>query len=607
MVLKRPFGDEELCSEHPWKQPRQLECGNQLPSFVETVSRNDVTQRTHYPASEIQGDLNKCQDGDTLVSENVGIDKDFETAPSSNTCVTSIPSQEGSKFEAAVCFSFFPGLFDPDHLIRPRAENQDISSLVFDFLPRRLVSIGPDHQADVPVWGAHSINNDVGSSVATVPSDSSCEFLGSSQKIDDDNSEKMLGTCVIPMPDFEAALFDRDKVGSGRIDCSCQDEGSMRCVRQHIVEAREKLIVTLGQETFLGLGFGNMGEEVATNWSEEEEQVFHEVVFSNPTSLGKNFWDHLWVVFPSRTKKEIVSYYFNVFMLRKRGEQNRLDPINVDSDNDEWQGIDDGDEELGAAEEDEDSVVESPANDDYPVHRTLVLKSLKDPIHENYMVESPDDDVFFPHREQYESGDDESCDYNMGDDGVAARDDGNGNLDYFLEACNVHRKYMVESPENDGFCPRKHNLSGEDESCDNNVGNDGVACRRADDTGKLDYFSEPCNGKSPADSSSGPAHQKNSEEDHDLQDNSCTSYECQVSRGGSSFPTVAAAKQECRVESDHGKQFQNSYDGLTSMSNLGYDLETCDAKVWDVGFLSSCKADVDLLPTCNMIEEVFGD
>ncbi|PIA39498.1 hypothetical protein AQUCO_02600151v1 [Aquilegia coerulea] len=591
MVHKRPFADEELC-EHPWKQPRQLEY--------------DVTQRTHYSAGEIQGGLNKCQYGDILVNENVGSDKDFETAPSSNTFVTSSPSQEGSKSEPAVCLSFFPGFFDPDHLLRSRAENQDISSSVFDFLPRRLVSIGPDHQADIPAWGAHSISNEVGSSDVTVPSNSSCESLGASQKIDDGNSEKMLGTCVIPMPDCDAAIFDRDKVGSGRIDCSCQDKGSMGCVRQHIVEAREKLIVTLGQETFWGLGFGNMGEEIATKWSEEEEQVFHEVVFSNPASLGKNFWDHLWVVFPSRTKKEIVSYYFNVFMLRKRGEQNRLDPLNVDSDNDEWQGSDDGDEELGAAEEDEDSVVESPANDDYPVHRTHVLKSLKDPIHGDYMVESPDDDAIFPRRKHYESEDDESCENNVGDDGVAARADDNGKLDYFSEDCNGHRKYMVESPENDGFCPRKHYLSGEDESCENNVGNDGAASR-AEDTGKLDYFSEPCNGKSPADSSFGPASQKNNEEDHDLQDDSCTSYECQLSRGDSSFSTVAAAKQECRVESYHSKQFQNSYDGLSSMSNLGYDLGTCDAKGWDVGFLSSCKADVDLLPTCNMIEEVFGD
>lgn len=32
---------------------------------------------------------------------------------------------------------------------------------------------------------------------------------------------------------------------------------------------------------------------------------------------------------------EIVSYYFNVFMLRRRTEQNRLDPMNADSDDDE--------------------------------------------------------------------------------------------------------------------------------------------------------------------------------------------------------------------------------------------------------------------------------
>ena len=62
------------------------------------------------------------------------------------------------------------------------------------------------------------------------------------------------------------------------------------------------------------------------------------------------------MVFPSRTKKDIVSYYFNVFMLKVRAEQNRLDPRNIDSDDDEWQGSD-------------DSVVESPRED--PGHNEI--------------------------------------------------------------------------------------------------------------------------------------------------------------------------------------------------------------------------------------------
>lgn len=101
---------------------------------------------------------------------------------------------------------------------------------------------------------------------------------------------------------------------------------------------------------------------MAEKWSEEDQHLFQEVVFSNPSSAGKNFWDNLSAVYPSRTKKEIVSYYYNVFMLRRRAEQNRCDPLNIDSDDDEWKESDDEftiSEEDVISEEDEDSVVDS--------------------------------------------------------------------------------------------------------------------------------------------------------------------------------------------------------------------------------------------------------
>jgi hypothetical protein len=46
-------------------------------------------------------------------------------------------------------------------------------------------------------------------------------------------------------------------------------------------------------------------------------------------------------------------------MLQKRAEQNRFDPLNIDSDDDEWQKI-----EGETVEEDEDSVVESLTGQD---------------------------------------------------------------------------------------------------------------------------------------------------------------------------------------------------------------------------------------------------
>ncbi|XP_052190289.1 AT-rich interactive domain-containing protein 2-like isoform X2 [Diospyros lotus] len=166
-----------------------------------------------------------------------------------------------------------------------------------------------------------------------IPGDSS----GSRVMDDDDNEAGLIGTCVIPMPDMESSAYSCCADRGRRSNCNCLDRGSIRCVRQHVMEAREELRENhLGQKAFEEFGFCDMGEEVARKWREDEEHTFRDVL-SNAASQSKNIWDHLSATFPSRTKKELVSYYFNVFMLRKRAEQNRFDPLNVDSDNDECQ------------------------------------------------------------------------------------------------------------------------------------------------------------------------------------------------------------------------------------------------------------------------------
>ncbi|CAL5354984.1 unnamed protein product [Camellia sinensis] len=154
-----------------------------------------------------------------------------------------------------------------------------------------------------------------------------------------------MGACILPMPDPELSAHS-DVAGDGRKDCLCLDQGSVRCVRQHVRKAREW---------------------VSQKWTEEEEHAFHEVVYSNPESHGKNFWEHLSMVFPSRTKKEIASYFFSVFMLRRRAFQNRSHFLDIDSDDDDddWQGGNGS--PFGVAQDDEDSAIESlVAEDDFP-------------------------------------------------------------------------------------------------------------------------------------------------------------------------------------------------------------------------------------------------
>lgn len=244
-----------------------------------------------------------------------------------------------------------------DYPSRTLAYSRDVYARLLELPPQKLVPIGSDYQAEVPEWRPYGAKD---SSVCLY----FAETINSSDSFDSAVDYKFCGTCVTPMPAMELITCDDNKIGYGRSICICVDPGSITCVRHHVVEAREDLRRLVGQECFTGLGLNEMGEVIAERWSEEDEQIFEEVVMSNPSSAGKNFWDCLSAVFPSRTKMEIISYYFNVFMLRKRAKQNRSKTMNIDSDDDEWQESDDelvDSENDTESEEDEDSVVDYSA------------------------------------------------------------------------------------------------------------------------------------------------------------------------------------------------------------------------------------------------------
>ncbi|CAL0313635.1 unnamed protein product [Lupinus luteus] len=211
------------------------------------------------------------------------------------------------------------------------AHLDDINSAP-DCSPRKLVPIGPNHQAVIPVWSGKvkKIPNlgmyNVGSPSSGLVPDHAAH----------DNEVRLMGTAVLPMPHSTVHYSSKGYKGvDGRSECNCLDQGSIRCVRQHVTEARENMRKSIGMENFINLGFCDMGEEIALKWSEEEEEIFHEVVYSNPATVGRNFWKHLSAAFPSRTNKEIVSFYFNVFILQRRAAQNRSRFLDIDSDDDE--------------------------------------------------------------------------------------------------------------------------------------------------------------------------------------------------------------------------------------------------------------------------------
>ncbi|XP_048441107.1 uncharacterized protein LOC125477736 [Pyrus x bretschneideri] len=340
MGFKRPFDDVEF-QELPYKHSRQHEFGDRRSPFSDAVSCNGAPRKTCVSGENRNGDC-KSQWRDVLEKYSVAeVSTSVNKGCASFSLVTRSCGEEDVRSGPDACSTPTED-FKFDFPRRTFVPFKDAYSSLFDCSPRKQVPVGPDHQAIIPTWSGHMNLSD------------------QKVEINNDSEEKLLGTCVIPMPVSDLSALECDKVGLGRTDCSCLDAGSVRCVRQHVMEAREELRRTLGNEKFVKLGFCDMGEEVAQRWSEEEEQTFLEVVYSNPASLGRKFWKQLSAVFPSRSKRELISYYFNVFMLRTRGAQNRSSILDIDSDDDEWHVNDGGSNDGRIAEDDEDSVIESP-------------------------------------------------------------------------------------------------------------------------------------------------------------------------------------------------------------------------------------------------------
>ncbi|KAG8653543.1 hypothetical protein MANES_05G032600v8 [Manihot esculenta] len=177
-----------------------------------------------------------------------------------------------------------------------------------DLPVEKSIPLGPDFQAEIPEW------------TGVIP----------------ESDPKWAGTRVWPPEKVDSRLIiEREPIGKGRQDsCGCEVPKSVECVRFHNAERRLKVKRELGAG-FLHWRFDKMGEDVKLSWTEAEERKFKAIVQLNPSSLGKCFWDEIFRTFPTREREDLVSYYFNVFLLQRRAQQNRVTPNNIDSDDDE--------------------------------------------------------------------------------------------------------------------------------------------------------------------------------------------------------------------------------------------------------------------------------
>ncbi|MFS8033020.1 putative SANT/Myb domain-containing protein [Helianthus anomalus] len=294
MGTKRAF-EEDL--QEFIKHPKHFDFGNKPASFTETKLPLETVQVVGIPGE------NGIHVPDMVV-------KGFEFNEPLPLVTGIETSEDDSGSGPMFPPNLFSELFEYNLPRRPLFHYEDIYTSLLNRSPRKEIPIGPNHQADVPEFDPEMAKK-------------YCE---------DGEMECFLGVCVIP---FHHSFVSSSDI---QIDCKCFDRGSIRCVQQHVKEARLNLKERYGDEKFVELGMLDMGEDVASRWSEEEERLFHAVVYSNPVSVGRMFWEQLAIAFPSRTKKELVSYYFNVFILRRRAIQNRAHYLDIDSDDDEWSG-----------------------------------------------------------------------------------------------------------------------------------------------------------------------------------------------------------------------------------------------------------------------------
>ncbi|GLT79696.1 hypothetical protein SLA2020_511750 [Shorea laevis] len=182
------------------------------------------------------------------------------------------------------------------------------SGSVFDYDIDYQIPIGPDFQAELPEWTG-----------------SKCE-----------SEPKWLGSQVWPLEKkYHRVLIERDPIGRGRQEsCGCQVPGSIQCVKFHIGEKKSRVKLEL-DKAFHDWKFHRMGEEVASYWKSADQRLFDSMMKSNSLSLDHCFWEQINKHLPNKSREDLVSYYFNVFILQRRAYQNRHTPNKIDSDDEE--------------------------------------------------------------------------------------------------------------------------------------------------------------------------------------------------------------------------------------------------------------------------------
>ncbi|KAL0896316.1 hypothetical protein Bca101_080277 [Brassica carinata] len=163
------------------------------------------------------------------------------------------------------------------------------------------------------------------------------EWIG----VTSESDPKWLGAPIWPLSKEQNTnnlLIERDPIGKGRQDpCGCQNPGSVECVRFHIYTKREKLKLELGPAFYMWC-FDRMGEGTLQYWTDLELKKI-KLLMAFPPTLSPSFFADLRSILSSKSRAEIVSYYYNVSLLQFIANQSRMTPGEVDSDTDQYYNL----------------------------------------------------------------------------------------------------------------------------------------------------------------------------------------------------------------------------------------------------------------------------
>ncbi|KAK7292695.1 hypothetical protein RJT34_15547 [Clitoria ternatea] len=313
-IAKNPCDPEvgSVPEKSKWKSSSNVEVWKQLLSFREAA----FPKRHFELSSERRGwqsqKMHPCMYDDQLgasynLRERLKRDKKLLFGSPASAVRSSSESSVGTEGH----LDRTPSPHTEDRAEKRSHDSSDAHSVLHRCATVR-IPVGMNHQAEIPEW------------------------IGMTSESD----SKWLGTRMWPSEKVNSRLLiERDPIGKGRQDsCGCSVPGSVECVRFHISEKRAKVKLELGA-AFYDLNFDKVGEDVRQLWTKEEEKNFENVVRANPSSLETYFWDHIFKAFPKKSREDLVSYYFNVFLLQRRGYQNRHTPDKIDSDDDESESV----------------------------------------------------------------------------------------------------------------------------------------------------------------------------------------------------------------------------------------------------------------------------